>query len=66
MQQYRAFIVGSEKLNAKREGSPGMGMGLTLIQTLLKAFNASLSIEDKIKGNPSKGTNFIIVFPKFL
>jgi len=51
---------------AKREGSPGMGMGLTLIQTLLKAFNASLSIEDKIKGNPSKGTNFIIVFSKFL
>jgi signal transduction histidine kinase len=50
----------------KRDGSPGMGLGLTLIQTLLKSFDASLFIEDNFKGKPSKGTNFIVVFPKFL
>lgn len=49
---------------AKRPGSPGMGIGLTLIQVLLKSFNASLFIEDKIKDNPSKGTNFILIFPR--
>ena len=48
----------------KRDGSPGMGMGLTLVQTLLKIFDASLFIEDAVKGKPEEGTNFIIIFSR--
>lgn len=49
----------------KRVGSMGMGIGLTLIHTLTKSFNGSLYIEDKLKGDHTKGTNFILVFPEF-
>jgi len=49
----------------KRESSMGMGIGLTLIHTLTKSFNGSLYIEDKVKGDYTKGTNFILVFPEF-
>ncbi len=49
----------------KRSGSKGMGIGLTLIHTLTKSFNGSLYIADRIKGDHTKGTNFILVFPEF-
>ena len=49
----------------KRKGSTGMGIGLIIIQTLTRTFDGSLYIEERIKGDYTKGTNFILVFPEY-
>jgi len=49
----------------KKEGkSKGMGLGLLLVKRILESYNAEICVEDKIKGDPSKGSNFIILIPE--
>ncbi len=43
--------------------SKGMGLGLSLVKKIIESFNGKIWIEDRIKGDYSKGSNFIIVLP---
>ena len=39
----------------------GMGLGLSLVGQIIASFNGQIWVEDKIKGDFSKGSNFVIV-----
>jgi len=41
----------------------GMGFGLTLVKKIVHSYHGKIWVEDKIKGDYSKGCNFIILFP---
>ncbi|MFX1364396.1 MAG: sensor histidine kinase [Promethearchaeota archaeon] len=47
-----------------RECLNGMGFGLTLVKKLIKKYNGYIWVEDKVKGDYKKGSNFIILIPE--
>ena len=42
----------------------GMGIGLSLVKKILATYNGQIWVEDKIKGDYSKGSNFIVLIPE--
>lgn len=47
----------------QNEMSKGMGIGLSLVAKLIELYGGKISIEDRIKGEPSQGSNFILLIP---
>ncbi len=47
----------------KNPNSKGMGFGLTLVKTLIKDYKGFISVEDRVKGDYSKGSNFVLLLP---
>ena len=45
------------------KGSKGIGLGLSLVNKILTTFNGKVWVEDKIKGDYSKGSNFVVLLP---
>ena len=43
----------------------GMGLGLSLVKKLIGLYGGQVWVEDKYKGEYSKGSNFIILIPEF-
>ena len=41
-----------------------MGIGLSLVKKIMKGFNRKIWVEDKVKGDFSKGSNFILLIPE--
>jgi len=41
----------------------GMGFGLTLVKKIVHSYHGKIWVEDKVKGDYSKGCNFIILLP---
>ncbi|MFX1315259.1 MAG: sensor histidine kinase [Promethearchaeota archaeon] len=48
----------------KSKESKGMGIGLSLVAMLINLWEGKMWIEDRIRGDSSKGSNFIITIPK--
>ena len=46
------------------KGVKGMGIGLSLVKTLVERYNGKIWIEDKVKGDYSKGSKFILLIPE--
>ncbi|MBY9010417.1 MAG: PAS domain S-box protein [Candidatus Lokiarchaeota archaeon] len=42
----------------------GLGLGLTLVKKIIENFNGDIWVEDKVAGDYSKGSNFIIILPE--
>ena len=42
----------------------GMGLGLSLVKTIINSFNGNIWVEDKIKGDYSQGSKFILLIPE--
>jgi PAS domain S-box-containing protein len=38
-----------------------LGLGLSLVKKLVETYNGQIWVEDKVKGDPTKGSNFIIL-----
>lgn len=53
-----------KKERNKQNGGKGMGFGLTLIKKLVDFYNGEIWIENKVKDDYSKGSNFIIILPE--
>ncbi len=53
-----------KKLEGKRRG--GMGLGLSLVKKIIQTYHGEIMVEDRIKGDHTKGSNFIILIPKAL
>ncbi|MEE9378683.1 MAG: HAMP domain-containing sensor histidine kinase [Candidatus Lokiarchaeia archaeon] len=49
--------------NRELKGSKGMGIGLSLVKKIIKSYNGKIWVEDKVKGDYSKGSNFILLIP---
>ncbi len=47
------------------EKGQGIGLGLSLVKRILDTYNATITVEDRIKGNYHMGSNFIIVIPQY-
>jgi signal transduction histidine kinase len=43
----------------------GMGFGLTLVTKILNSYNGKIWVEDKVKGDHTKGSNFVVLIPEF-
>ena len=50
--------------NRELKGSKGMGLGLSLVDKILQIFNGKIWVEDKVKGDYTQGSNFIIILPE--
>ena len=49
----------------KKEGIPsGIGLGLLLVKKILESYKGEIRVEDRIKGNFTEGSNFIITIPE--
>ncbi|MFX1574177.1 MAG: PAS domain S-box protein [Promethearchaeota archaeon] len=50
--------------NRELKGTKGMGIGLSLVKKILKNIDGTIWVENKVKGEYSKGSNFIILIPE--
>lgn len=50
--------------NTAVKGGLGMGIGLSLVKQVIESYNGHIRVEDRIKGNYSKGSNFILKIPQ--
>ncbi|MFX1584764.1 MAG: PAS domain S-box protein [Promethearchaeota archaeon] len=48
----------------KRTGSKGMGLGLSLVAKLLDLCQGKIWVEDRVKGDYTQGSNFVILIPE--
>ncbi len=53
-----------QKGHEEHKGVKGMGLGLSLSKKIIEKYNGEIWIEDRIKGDYSKGSNFIILIPE--
>ncbi len=44
----------------------GMGLGLSLVSIIIERYKGEIWVEDRVKGDYSKGSNFIILIPEVL
>ena len=51
-------------ISDRKEKIHGMGLGLLLVKRVLTLYNGEIWVEDKVKGDPSQGSNFIILIPE--
>lgn len=61
----RKKLIFTKKIN-KSIGSRGMGLGLSLVAKLLDLCEGRIWVEDKIKGDYTQGSNFVIQIPEAL
>ncbi|MHA1256612.1 MAG: sensor histidine kinase, partial [Promethearchaeota archaeon] len=50
--------------NREYKGTKDMGLGLSLVKKIVEIYNGMIWVEDKVKGNYSKGSKFILLLPK--
>jgi len=41
--------------------SKGMGLGLILVRKIILSYDGKIWVEDKVKGDPSQGSNFVVL-----
>ncbi len=41
-----------------------MGVGLSIVKRIIDNFKGNIWVEDRIKGDYSKGSNFIVLLPE--
>ena len=41
-----------------------MGFGLSLVKKILEGYNGKIWVEDRIQGDYTKGSNFIVLIPE--
>jgi PAS domain S-box-containing protein len=53
-----------EKSAIINKGGLSMGLGLSLVKKILETYNGTIWIEDKVPGDHTKGSNFILLLPE--
>ncbi|MFX0070804.1 MAG: sensor histidine kinase, partial [Candidatus Hermodarchaeota archaeon] len=44
-----------------KKNTAGMGLGLSLVKKIIEKYNGQIWVEDRIQGDRSKGSNFVIL-----
>ena len=52
-----------QEVHLKRRDSNGMGIGLSLVAKLIELYGGEIWVENRIGGDTTKGSNFIILIP---
>ena len=52
-----------QEVDLKRRQSKGMGIGLSLVSKLIGLYGGEIWVENRIKGDSTRGSNFIILIP---
>jgi len=47
-----------------KKSTRGMGLGLSLVKNIILSYKGKTWVEDRIKGNFSKGSNFVVLIPE--
>jgi len=50
--------------NNKEKGVYGMGLGLSLVRGIIEVYNGKIWVEDRVKGDRTKGSNFVLLIPE--
>ncbi|MGV9171117.1 MAG: sensor histidine kinase [Promethearchaeia archaeon] len=50
-----------KRWNPPSKGANGMGIGLSLVKKIISDYNGKIWVEDRIKGKPEQGSNFIVL-----
>jgi PAS domain S-box-containing protein len=50
--------------NREIKGSKGMGIGLSLVKKIIKGYDGKIWIENRVKDEHEKGSNFILLIPQ--
>ena len=53
-----------EGITTHKKRTKGMGLGLLLVKRILDRYNGEIWVEDNNRGDPSQGSNFIILIPE--
>jgi len=56
-------LIFQERFSTEK-GSKGMGFGLTLVKKVIDSYKGEIWVEDKVKGDYSKGSNFVFLIPE--
>ncbi len=51
-----------KKLYSENLSERGMGMGLSLVKKIVEGYGGSIHVEDRIQGDHTKGSNFVVEF----
>jgi len=49
---------------SKEKGVYGRGLGLSLVRGIIETYNGKIWVEDRVKGDRSKGSNFVLLIPE--
>ncbi len=53
-----------QRSQVEKKDKIGLGIGLTLVKKVVGNYNGQIWVEDKVAGDYSKGSNFIIILPE--
>jgi len=53
-----------KKGHRESKGQKGMGLGLSLVKKIIEGFNGEIWVENRIKDDYTKGSNFVILIPE--
>ena len=53
-----------QRQKAVKKGEGGMGLGLSLVKKIIDSYNGKIWVEDRIKEDYRKGSNFIVLIPE--
>jgi signal transduction histidine kinase len=54
-----------KRASMEEKSVSGMGLGLSLVKRIIESYNGFIWVEDRIKGDYTKGSNFIILIPSY-
>ncbi|MEA1945476.1 MAG: PAS domain S-box protein [Euryarchaeota archaeon] len=60
--EYKTIIF--NRLERAGESAQGSGLGLTIVKYIVESYGGSISVEDRVKGDRTQGSNFIVLLPK--